>query len=102
MTSKQTEPDLYIIRGAVVVYRGDIQLIDVRMENAVHEADTWRFVWVLIGEFNVDFPDAALERCYSTQCLSFRESGVKLTLFRTLETHKELLPDSYKRWISIV
>lgn len=42
-----------------------IQLINIGVEDAVDEADAGGFVGVLIGEFDVDFPAAALERCYS-------------------------------------
>lgn len=41
----------------------NVQLVDVGVEDAVHEADAGGFVWVLVGELNVDFPEAALEGC---------------------------------------
>jgi hypothetical protein len=41
----------------------NIQLIDVWMEDAVHEADARRFVRVLVWYFDVDFPVAAGEGC---------------------------------------
>jgi len=42
----------------------NLQFIDIRVEDAVHETDARRLVWVLVGQLNVDFPDAAFEgRC---------------------------------------
>lgn len=42
----------------------DSQLVDVWVEDTVYEADARRLVWVLIGELDVDLPDAAFERGY--------------------------------------
>lgn len=49
--------------GRVLFSGRDSQLIDVRVKNAINKSDARRFVWVLIGEFDVDLPDAALEGC---------------------------------------
>ena len=40
-----------------------VQLIDVWVEDAVHEADARTLVWVLVGELNVHFPESAHEWC---------------------------------------
>jgi hypothetical protein len=42
----------------------DVQLVDIRVEYSVDEADAGAFVWVLIREFHVNFPEATLKRCY--------------------------------------
>lgn len=39
----------------------NVQLVDVGVEDAVYETDAWAFVGVLIGEFDVDFPEATGE-----------------------------------------
>ena len=38
-----------------------VQLIYVRVEDAVHETDAGAFVGVLVGELDVDFPETAGE-----------------------------------------
>lgn len=40
------------------------QLVDVWVEDAVHEAYGRRFVRILIWDLDVDFPVATLERCW--------------------------------------
>jgi hypothetical protein len=42
----------------------NVQLVNVGMKYPVHKADAGAFVWVLVGDFDVDFPIAAGERCY--------------------------------------
>jgi len=49
-----------------------LQLVNVRMENPVYEADARAFVWILIGEFNVNLPEAAGERCYGAGQWKYR------------------------------
>lgn len=50
------------------------QFIDVRMEDLVHEANTWRLVRILIGEFDMDLPDAPLEwRCRYQSRIEWRQ-----------------------------
>lgn len=67
MTSRQTDPDLFQwgvrTRDPTLLIDCYIQLIDVRMEDPVDEANTWAFVRVLIGQFHVDFPVASGEGC---------------------------------------
>lgn len=90
ITSKQTEPDLSCVspRASVssLVPRiccslflfvldlassflincrssVDLQLVYVRVENPICEADARRLVWVLVRQFDVDLPDATFERC---------------------------------------
>lgn len=41
----------------------NLQFINVGMENAVHEAYARALVGILIGQFDVDFPEAALKGC---------------------------------------
>ena len=70
MTSRHTLPDLFTSASADVNAKGNmgvgegvnsIQLIDVRVEDTVHEADGGGFVGVLIRNLDVDFPVAADE-----------------------------------------
>lgn len=69
MTSKQTLPDLrkvksVSLKGLFCLRKGEtgvVQLIYVRVEDAVDETDAGAFVGVLVGEFNVDFPETAGE-----------------------------------------
>ena len=92
-----------------MVREEDLQLIDVRVEDTVHESDRGRLVGVLIGELDVDFPVAALERCCSGRRhgalatipssrtgmvrshIDQRSCRMGLTFGRTLERHIELL-----------
>lgn len=63
MTSRHTEPDLRRARqfaGPSVGGR-DGQLVDIGVEDAVHEADAGALVGVLVGQLDVDLPEAALE-----------------------------------------
>jgi len=73
MTSRHTEPDLhdgqprhsscnFIVPG----YR-NVQLINVGMEDAIDEAYAGALVGILVGQLDVDFPGAALERGCSRQ-----------------------------------
>lgn len=39
------------------------QLIDIWMEYPIHESNAGAFIGILVGELNVDFPEAALEGC---------------------------------------
>lgn len=41
----------------------DGQLVNVRVEDLVHEADTRRLERVLVGELDMDLPHATGERC---------------------------------------
>lgn len=45
---------------------GCLQFVNVGVEDSVHEADARRLVGVLVGELDVDFPYATLERSYQT------------------------------------
>jgi len=47
-----------------LVVQGYAQLVDVGMEDPVHEADAGALVWVCIWELNVDLPESALEWGY--------------------------------------
>lgn len=38
-----------------------LQLVNVRVEDPIHEPDTRRLVRVLVGQLDVDFPDATFE-----------------------------------------
>jgi hypothetical protein len=42
----------------------NVQLVDVGMENAVHEADARTLVRILIGQLDVDLPKTTSEGCY--------------------------------------
>lgn len=44
----------------------NLQLVDIRVENAIREADARRLVRVLVRQLDVDLPHSALERCYSS------------------------------------
>ena len=48
----------------VVPQRADkpLQLINIGVENLVHETDTRRLEWVLVGKFYVDLPNSTRER----------------------------------------
>lgn len=65
MTSRQTEPDLSIsaLMEQEQYDTEGVQLVDVWVEDPVHEADAGTFVGILIWEFHVNFPEAAGERC---------------------------------------
>lgn len=69
MTSRQTEP---LLRVSSDVCRGspttDSQLVNVGVEDLVHEANAWRLVWKLLWELDVDLPDALRERSYTLAC----------------------------------
>jgi hypothetical protein len=55
------------------------------MEDAVDEADAGRLVWVLVGELDVDFPEAAEERCcWVVICVSVLEGVIELTAWACL------------------
>ena len=58
MTSRQTEPDLHRDLELIWVMHveGSAQLINVGVEYPVDEADAGAFVWVLVGQLDVDFP----------------------------------------------
>ena len=43
--------------------KGFLQLVDIRVEDSVHEADAGTFVWILVGKLNVDFPKTTREGC---------------------------------------
>lgn len=70
MTSRQTDPDLRF-SFQFPHFRPDpsnldvefhSQLIDIGVEDAVDESDAGRLVRVGVGELDVDFPNATLER----------------------------------------
>ena len=51
-----------------------LQFIDVRVEDAVYEANARALVRVLIGELDVDLPKSTLEGCYMVSgCSCTRE-----------------------------
>lgn len=87
MTSRQTEPELKYLSviprslNERLVAR-HIQLVDIGVEDAVHEADARALVGVLIGQLNVDLPETALEwRCSSVsrcECSPGQESYSRL------------------------
>lgn len=68
------------------------------MEDAIYEADGWGLVWILVGEFDMDFPVATFERGYNGMLVYDFDREVfswfryVLTFRRPLESHKELLP----------
>jgi hypothetical protein len=70
---------------------GHVQLVDVRVENTVHESNARGFVWVGIREFNVNLPHATLERSCPMSARLRYQLGV-LTLGGTLEPNKKFLP----------
>ena len=75
-----------------------VQLIDVGVEDAVHEADAGAFVGVLVWELDVDFPESAGERCCGGVSLVHRGMGLERlgrTLCRTLESNVKFLPSSF-------
>jgi len=47
----------------MLVWGKNAQLVYVWMEDAIHEADAGGFVWVLVWELDVHFPESALEWC---------------------------------------
>jgi hypothetical protein len=74
MTSRQTDPDLVLCQRYRLLclrlkghawnaqeYR--VQFVDVRVEDAVNEANAGALVRVLIGQLDVDLPESALEGC---------------------------------------
>jgi hypothetical protein len=74
---------------------GRVQLIDIRMEDSVHEADAGALVRILVWYFDVDLPVAAGEGRCAMSVLRLRSSlciGAKRTLFWALEPYVELLP----------
>lgn len=64
------------------------------MEDAIHEANTGAFVWILIWEFDVDFPYTAGEGCFGDgeYGIAIVQCACMHTLFRTLESDIEFLP----------
>lgn len=69
-----------------------VQFINIRVEDAVHEADAWALVRILVRELDVDFPKSTLERCLKrVSSITMGWSKVH-TLFGTLEPDVELLP----------
>jgi hypothetical protein len=83
-----------IRRTAAAVLGSNVQLIDVWVENAVHEAYARTLVRILIWQLDVDLPESASEWC----CVSSQPLGAhrryrrQLTLFGTFEADIELLP----------
>ena len=64
MTSRHTLPDLHARRRQwlhAARAGGGIQLVDVGVEDAVDKADAGALVGILVGQLDVDFPQAALE-----------------------------------------
>lgn len=51
-----------------------LQLVNVRMEDAVHEAYAGRLVGVVIWELDMDLPEAALKR----RCRLVSDGGFRL------------------------
>jgi hypothetical protein len=99
MTSRHTEPELQAVSACMYQswvlckLRGcySVQFIDVGVEYPVHEADARAFVRVLIGQLDVDLPEAALKRC----CILSERSSARTsahTVFWALEPDVELLP----------
>ena len=81
ITSKHTDPDLVarLSMPSLLLFfisllllpldaSGNSQLVNVGVEDAVHEADARGLVGVRVGQLDVDFPVASLER----SCWSFR------------------------------
>lgn len=70
ITSRQTEPDL---RQKKILLNSDFysswwsflnsQLVDIWVEDSVDESYAWALVWVLVRQFDVDFPEASVEWC---------------------------------------
>jgi predicted dinucleotide-utilizing enzyme len=50
-------------RTAAVVLEFNVQLVDVWVEDAVHEAYARTLVRILIWQLDVDLPESASERC---------------------------------------
>ena len=44
-----------------------LQLVDVGVEDSIHEANARALVGVLVGQFDVDFPEAALKWCCASR-----------------------------------
>lgn len=65
ITSRHTEPDLMAVSREHTVklgLTGRRQLVDIWVEDFVLEPDAGTFVWVLVGELDVDPPESTLER----------------------------------------
>lgn len=95
MTSRHTDPDLIVSAVEFVISRQSVQLIDVRVEDPVDEANAGAFVRVLVWELDMDFPKAASEwscRGKPSACHLFHSLFRCPTLFRPFEANVELLP----------
>ena len=62
------------------------------MEDAVNKSDAGTLVGVLVGELDVDLPEATFERRYVTLADCWLRGISWLTLYRALEPDVELLP----------
>lgn len=70
ITSRQTEPDLgqrnrinlfeFLFHACRTL---NSQLVDVWVKNSVDKSDARAFVWVLVRQFDVDFPKASSKWC---------------------------------------
>ncbi len=75
---------------------GDVQLVDVGVEDAVYETYARALVGILVGELDVDFPKTTGERRWRAvhgqmMLVSWGNDGDR-TLFGTFETDVEFLP----------
>lgn len=69
-----------------------VQFIDVGMEDAVNKSDAGTLVGVLVGELDVDLPEATFEwRCVTLAHCWLHEDD-RHTLYWALEPDVELLP----------
>lgn len=79
-------------RDATWVGAGDLQLIDVGVEDAIDKSNTGALIRILIGELDVNFPMAASERRCARLVQGREEHDTTPTFFRALEAHIKLLP----------
>lgn len=69
------------------------QLINIRVKDAVDEANAWALVRVLVWEFHVDLPVTASEGGCTGQHEAVRvKKSSRHTFFRSLEADVEFLP----------
>jgi hypothetical protein len=62
------------------------------MEDAVNKSDAGTLVGVLVGELDVDLPEATFERRCVMLAHCWLHEDVQLTLYWALEPDVELLP----------
>ena len=56
------------MEGGLGVVGENVQLVDVGVEYAVHETYAWALVGILVGELDVDFPEATGEGRWKAVC----------------------------------